>query len=242
MESNVSLFDGESKVQTHGNMTLSTHRILYQLDKYRVAFPLEAVTDIQEKCPWAGKSKLVLYFAPDKYIMLSLASGFKAIRKAVMDAVDSRRNALMKTPASHTAAVARPQIIAGIGTVLEMQVFGHSSLGPTAARRRTPAPYDPLLPPPSAQQFHRAATPTSLPAALRPQIDSLRDPPHPHPAPSLPPSRRPHSTISPPPLPICWPDHTIPPSTRPLAQSPHQPTPICTPSPRQPPNYPPPPT
>jgi hypothetical protein len=120
MESNVSLYDGENKVQALGTMTLSTHRILYQVDKYRAAFPLEAVTDIQEHCPWVGKSKLILYFAPAKYIMLSFATGFKVVRKAVKDAVDARRKALAQNPAP--LAVSRPQISTGIGTVLEMQV------------------------------------------------------------------------------------------------------------------------
>jgi hypothetical protein len=122
MESNVSLYDGESKVQSLGSMTLSTHRILYQLDGYRAAFPLEAITDIQENCPWVGKSKLILYFAPAKFIMFTFATGFKAIRKAVMDAVDSRKRALVTNPASLSAATARPQISTGIGTVLEMKV------------------------------------------------------------------------------------------------------------------------
>ncbi len=99
--------------------------------------------------------------------MFSFATRCKAIRKAVTDAVDSRRKALVKSQASHSAAVARPQISTGIGTVLEMRVRDHSSLGRTKAHSSTtrshPPPHESFFLPSSKSIQYLVVVPTSLP-------------------------------------------------------------------------------
>ena len=121
-ESDVSLYDLEKKVQSDGTVTLTTHRLLFQNEKCKVGFFLDEVTEIQERCPWVGKSKLLLMFTPQKFVMLSIPH-FPNFRKSVHEAVDSRKKSLTQAPASRAATTnATLKTNAGIGAVIEMQV------------------------------------------------------------------------------------------------------------------------
>lgn len=120
VESDVSLYDGENKVQSAGTVTLTTHRVLYQKEAFKAGFLLESISDIQERSPWIGKSKIILYFLPGKFVMMSIPR-FPQFKTALRDAVDSRKKAVTE-PASRSTAITRPLNNAGIGAVLKMKV------------------------------------------------------------------------------------------------------------------------
>ena len=72
-EANVSLYQGESKVTSGGAVTITTQRILFQGPDANVACPLESVVEIQERTPWMGKSKLLLFFSPPRAGVVGMA-------------------------------------------------------------------------------------------------------------------------------------------------------------------------
>ena len=72
-EANVSLYQGESKVTSGGAVTITTQRIIFQGPDANVACPLESVVEIQERTPWMGKSKLLLFFSPPRAGVVGMA-------------------------------------------------------------------------------------------------------------------------------------------------------------------------
>jgi hypothetical protein len=129
VETGVSIYDGETKLKTGGTLTLTTQRLLYQVETFKAGFLLEAITEIQERSSWIGKSKLLLYFSPGKFVMVSIPR-FPQFKVAIRDSMDSRKKSLAHEHNSRQTTIPRSLTNAGVGAVLKMKVTTISSATP----------------------------------------------------------------------------------------------------------------